>query len=188
MKKIISYFQFSNLFVDLLYLIYGVLLFQWTTISVNLIGILLGVVIIVTSIYAGLKYYIYQPKTKNSIFFNELIYGVFGLIIALMIIFKPIPFNNIAVLGLSIWLLECSFIKALYAYKLFVKKEEIASLIATIAGIVFVGGLAIIIAPQIILVNTAKGIGIFAFMYGILDAMQTVLFIKRRQVINKIIK
>lgn len=186
MKKPFNLVMFGALFVNLVYIIFGITLFQYPTISTTVIRVSFALLIIITSGYAFIKYL--ANNSKKSIYLVELIYGVVGILISLGLIFQPVMISNVVVLSLGGWLILSGLVKAFYAYKLINKKEEIASLIAAIAILPLIGGAAIIFYPQIILVNLSRGVALFLVMYALVDALQCLLFIKRSKELTKIFK
>ena len=186
MKKRFDLILYGSLFVDLIYILFGIVLFQLPGISSLVIRILFGLIIIITSIYAFIKYL--AKNIKKNVYLTELIYGIIGVIFGLFLIFQPIKITNIVVLGLSLWLLISGIAKLPYVRKLIIKKEEIAPLILTVAVITIISGLVILIYPQVILVNLARGMGLIIVMYAIIDAMQALLFIKRAKELVKVFK
>lgn len=177
---------YGSLFVDLVYILFGIALFQFPSISSLVIRVIFGLVIIITSIYAFVKYL--AKNIKKNVYLTELIYGTIGMILGLFIIFQPIKITNIIVLSLALWLIISGIAKLPYVRKLIIKKEEIAPLILTVAAISIISGLIILIYPQVVLANLSRGMGLILVMYAIIDAMQALLFIKRAKELVKVFK
>ena len=177
---------YGEIAVNIIYAIFGVLLFIWPTMSLDVIRVSFGLLMLVTSIYQLIKYVMRSAKKGPYIF--DLYFGIVGIVLSLLLLFQPIVITNIVVLFLSIWFIVQGILKSIYGVKLLKKKEEIAPLIIACAASFIIAGLFILIFPNMILVNLTKGIGLFIIIYAVIDIMQDVLFIKRAKALLKLFK
>ena len=112
LKKHLRTMAFGEIVVDLLLIALGVFYALNPEISINLTCKTIGLVICLSSVYAIIKYLF-----DDAIFFYryDLIYGVLGLILGLVIFTKPIETRALFMIGLAIWFIITSiFIKRNY--------------------------------------------------------------------------
>lgn len=170
-KKIFT----TSMITSFVFVIIGIILFIEPQVTLNLISYIIGGIILLNGIINIVKYF----TNKIRVFYDfGLIYGILSTIIGFMFIFNPEFLASVIPLVLGIWIIINSIIKLQVSLNLKVKSSQwfttfIISLLNLLLGILFVFN------PFSGAVVITKIIGVFLFIYSVLDIVECLMMRKK---------
>jgi len=162
----------------------GLILVFYTEIASNVVLVMVGSLMVVHGLFAFINYF--YDGLGNKIFNIELIFGIFSLLIGILVILNPITTINILGIGFGLWLVVSGLEYLYYSIKFWKVKEDITSLIGFISVLVIIMGISIIINPFSKFMLISKLVGIFIVANAVFNIVRIVLFKKRAKNLLKI--
>ena len=175
LKKHLRTMAFGEIVVDLLLIALGVFYALNPEISINLTCKTIGLVICLSSVYAVIKYLF-----DDAIFFYryDLIYGVLGLILGLVIFTKPIETRALFMIGLAIWFIITSIRKLLITYMLYKYKDDTSIYSLSLSVIILLLGILIIFNPLKATIAFSTLCGLTLIFYAAMNISHMVMIIQ----------
>lgn len=176
MKKAFHKVIISSIVSSLLFLLLGVFLFVKPGLANEMIGYVLGTLIMIAGVNSLVKFFV--NKSALRFFDFELVLGILSILLGAMIVFNPLALTSILTVGLGLWMIISSTIKIQYALELKRYQEESWLLTLIIAILIMVLGLLVIFNPFSGQILLAKVLGMFIIFYAILDIVECLLLRK----------
>jgi len=169
MKETINKMFISSILSSAVLLVIGLLLFIRPEGTLSLISYTIGGILVIIGTNSLINYY----RGKEYVSKFELIYGVLGVLGGFVLILNPKAIASLIPFIIGVWFVISSLSKLKYAIELNSKKTKagIISLIITILTLVL--GVVLIFNPFSGAVFITKMIGLFLFIYAILDIIQS---------------
>ena len=183
MKKFLRRLTLGNILIAVIFFLFGILLIEKPGLSIDLISILLGIVVILTSLMSIVKFI--SDSTKIHYYRVELFFGIIGILLGCLIIFNPFSWFNFFIIGFGIFMIIEGLLDLKYALFFKKNKEEIWPLNIGIAVVSILLGIILILNPFSGVMMFTKALGIFIMANAVLNIIANMLFYKR---INAIIK
>lgn len=176
MKRAFHKVIISSIVSSLLFLLLGVFLFVKPGLANEVVGYVLGTLIMIAGVNSLVKFFVNQSALR---FFDfELVLGILSILLGAMIVFNPLALTSILTVGLGLWMIVSSTIKVQYALELKRYKEESWLLTLIIAILTMVLGLVVIFNPFSGQMLLTKVLGMFVIFYAILDIVECLLLRK----------
>ena len=171
----------GSIILNVLFLLFGVIIYLNSRITIELTGIILGIYLMIFGVYAIYEFII---RDGNPLFRLNIFWGVLSIIAGLFVIINPFEFVKILTFTLGIYLLIISIRKIIDAFKLKKYEYDGWALMLAIAIILLIFGIFIIINPMASM-DLVEATGIFIILASILEICNCIqLYTKANQVLN----
>ncbi len=169
MKETINKMFMSSILSSAVLLVIGLLLFVRPESTLSLISYTIGGILVIIGTNSLINYY----RGKEYVSKFELVYGVLGVLGGFVLILNPKAIVSLIPFIIGVWIVISSLSKIKYSMELNSKKTRagMISLIITILTLVL--GVILIFNPFEGAVFITKMIGLFLFVYAILDIVQS---------------
>jgi len=169
MKETINKMFISSILSSAVLLVIGLLLFIRPEGTLSLISYTIGGILVIIGTNSLINYY----RGKEYVSKFELFYGVLGVLGGFVLILNPKAIVSLIPFIIGVWIVISSLSKIKYSMELNSKKTKsgLISLIITILTLVL--GIVLIFNPFSGAVFITKMIGLFLFVYAILDIVQS---------------
>lgn len=171
----------GSIILNVLFLLFGIIIYLNSRITIELTGIILGIYLMIFGIFAIYEFLI---RDNNPLFSFNIIWGVLSIIAGLFVIINPFEFIKILTFTLGIYLLIISVRKIIDAFKLKKYGYDGWSLMLAIAIILLIFGIFIIINPMASM-DLVEATGIFIILASILEICNSIqLYTKANEVLD----
>lgn len=171
----------GSIILNVLFLLFGVIIYLNSRITIELTGIILGIYLMIFGVYAIYEFII---RDGNPLFRLNIFWGVLSLIAGLFVIINPFEFVKILTFTLGIYLLIISIRKIIDAFKLKKYEYDGWALMLAIAIILLIFGIFIIINPMASM-DLVEATGIFIILASILEICNSIqLYTKANEVLD----
>ena len=171
----------GSIILNVLFLLFGVIIYLNSRITIELTGIILGIYLMIFGVYAIYEFII---RDGNPLFRLNIFWGVLSIIAGLFVIINPFEFVKILPFTLGIYLLIISVRKIIDAFKLKKYEYDGWALMLAIAIILLIFGIFIIINPMASM-DLVEATGIFIILASILEICNSIqLYTKANEVLN----
>jgi len=171
----------GSIILNVLFLLFGVIIYLNSRITIELTGIILGIYLMIFGVYAIYEFII---RDGNPLFRLNIFWGVLSIITGLFVIINPFEFVKILTFTLGIYLLIISIRKIIDAFKLKKYEYDGWALMLAIAIILLIFGIFIIINPMASM-DLVEATGIFIILASILEICNSIqLYTKANEVLN----
>lgn len=171
----------GSIILNVLFLLFGVIIYLNSRITIELTGIILGIYLMIFGVYAIYEFII---RDGNPLFRLNIFWGVLSIIAGLFVIINPFEFVKILTFTLGIYLLIISVRKIIDAFKLKKYEYDGWALMLAIAIILLIFGIFIIINPMASM-DLVEATGIFIILASILEICNSIqLYTKANEVLN----
>jgi len=169
MKETINKMFISSILSSAVLLVIGLLLFIRPESTLSLISYTIGGILVIIGTNSLINYY----RGKEYVSRFELFYGVLGVLGGFVLILNPKAIVSLIPFIIGVWIVISSLSKLKYSINVSSKKTKagIISLVITILTLVL--GVILIFNPFSGAVFITKMIGLFLFVYAILDIVQS---------------
>ena len=171
----------GSIILNVLFLLFGVIIYLNSRITIELTGTILGIYLMIFGVYAIYEFII---RDGNPLFRLNIFWGVLSIITGLFVIINPFEFVKILTFTLGIYLLIISIRKIIDAFKLKKYEYDGWALMLAIAIILLIFGIFIIINPMASM-DLVEATGIFIILASILEICNSIqLYTKANEVLN----
>ena len=171
----------GSIILNVLFLLFGVIIYLNSRITIELTGIILGIYLMIFGVYAIYEFII---RDGNPLFRLNIFWGVLSIITGLFVIINPFEFVKILTFTLGIYLLIISIRKIIDAFKLKKYEYDGWALMLAIAIILLIFGIFIIINPMASM-DLVEATGIFIILASILEICNSIqLYTKANEVLD----
>lgn len=162
--------------------IIGIVLIFMPETTNKIIGILVGIVFLISGVNAIYKYF---HRDGAKLYSLNLVFGILYAILGIVIIVFPFSVSSFVTVCLGIYMIICGAMKVNYGFWL--KRGNEDSWLVTIATglLLIIFGIMVLFNPFVSLTLTRLS-GIFLLIIAILDITNTIMFKKRVQEITEI--
>jgi len=169
MKETVNKMFISSILSSAVLLVIGLLLFIRPEGTLSLISYTIGGILVIIGTNSLINYY----RGKEYVSKFELVYGVLGVLGGFVLILNPKAIVSLIPFIIGVWIVISSLSKLKYSINISSKqtKSGIISLVITILTLIL--GVVLIFNPFSGAVFITKMIGLFLFMYAILDIVQS---------------
>ena len=157
--------------ISCLIILIGAIFLIWPGISVTVLGVLFGIMIIVSG---GLNIYNYFKKREIPLFRFHLAYGVLAILLGILTILNPFVFSQTITIFLGIWILYMALNKIDLSLRLKMIQEKSWALLLVSAILEIFMSILIFVNPFSNLAITQVA-GAFLILSGIVNCMNAVL-------------
>ncbi len=173
LKKILNKTGWLSIIGSVIFAILGFILMCKPEGTVKVISIILGAIFIVFGILKIINY-ISSSKSKNNFYNYDLIYGLTAIVIGIIAMIYINVIGSIFRIIIGVWIVYTSFVRinAAIQLKRINSKAWIYSLLLAI--LMFSCGLYVIVNTGAIIVT----IGAMMLIYGIIDIIESIIFMK----------
>ena len=181
MKLDFSKILLGSIILNVLFLLFGIIIYMNPTITLELTGIILGVYFILFGLYAIFEFIF---KDNNPLFGLNILWGILAIIAGLFVMINPFQIIKILTFALGIFLIIISIRKILNAIKLKKYGYDGWSLILVIAIILLIFGIFIMINPMASM-DLVEATGIFIILSSILEICNAImLYTKAKEILE----
>ena len=184
MKLDFSKILLGSIILNVLFLLFGIIIYMNPTITLELTGIILGVYFILFGLYAIFEFIF---KDNNPLFGLNILWGILAIIAGLFVMINPFQIIKILTFALGIFLIIISIRKILNAIKLKKYGYDGWSLILVIAIILLIFGIFIMINPMASM-DLVEATGIFIILSSILEICNAIMLYTKAKEILKLLK
>lgn len=184
-NKNLNLITIGSIIMDVIFIALGLFLIINPTLSTKVSGILLGILLVVSGLYAVIKYVLNIDSA--FIFTFELIYGLLSIIAGILIIANPLSLANFITIIVGLWFIVSAIIKVSLALQFRVFKEETWVLNLVIGLLTILLGILLLINPFSGFIIITTYVGIMLIVYAGMDIVEQFLFRKRASDITKIL-
>ena len=157
--------------ISCLIILIGAIFLIWPGISVTVLGVLFGIMIIVSG---GLNIYNYFKRREIPLFRFHLAYGVLAILLGILTILNPFVFSQTITMFLGIWILYIALNKIDLSLRLKKIQEKSWALLLVSAILEIFMSILIFVNPFSNLAITQVA-GAFLILSGIVNCMNAVL-------------
>ena len=174
----------GDIILNLLFLLFGIIIYLNPQITLETSGIILGIYFIIFGLFAIYEYFI---RDNNPLYSLNILWGILAIITGLFGIVDPFKFFKILSFALGIYLIIVSIRKVIDTFKLKKSGYDGWSLMLAIAIILLIFGIFILINPMAAM-DLAKAAGIFIILASILEICNSIMLYTKAQDILKLFK
>lgn len=174
----------GDIILNLLFLLFGIIIYLNPQITLETSGIILGIYFIIFGLFAIYEYFI---RDNNPLYSLNILWGILAIITGLFVIVDPFKFFKILTFALGIYLIIVSIRKVIDTFKLKKSGYDGWSLMLAIAIILLIFGIFILINPMAAM-DLAEAAGIFIILASILEICNSILLYTKAQDILKLFK
>ena len=171
----------GNIILNVLFLLFGVIIYLNPVITLELAGVILGIYLLLFGVYAVYEFLV---RDNFPLFKLNLIWGILFIIAGLLVMINPFKIIRILTFALGIYLTVVAIRKAIEAFKLKKYNYDGWALISVIAIILLVFGIFIMINPMASM-DIVEVAGIFIILASILEICNSImLYTKAKDLLN----
>lgn len=171
MEKLLKKAGWFSIIVAIIYIILGIILIANPGAALDVVAIVTGIIFLIVGIIKVIDYFVLQG---NYDFYNyELIHGLVAFIIGIIILAYARQVSSIFVILLGIWITYSGLMNLTLSMKLHVNKIKTWIVVFILSLIMMIGGIYIIVAPEIVMVL----IGVFLIGYAVIELVENYIFI-----------
>lgn len=174
----------GDIILNLLFLLFGIIIYLNPQITLETSGIILGIYFIIFGLFAIYEYFI---RDNNPLYSLNILWGILAIITGLFVIVDPFKFFKILTFALGIYLIIVSIRKVIDTFKLKKSGYDGWSLMLAIAIILLIFGIFILINPMAAM-DLAEAAGIFIILASILEICNSIMLYTKAQDILKLFK
>lgn len=183
--KRLNIITLGSILLDVVFILLGFFFMSNPEISSQLTGMLLGLLLVISGIYAIIKFI--TNMKFNLIFSVELIYGIISFIVGTIIVFNPTGFANLITVFIGIWFLVSGVIKAIISIMMKNINEDSWLFNFVIAVLTIVIGILLIVNPFSGKMVITIYAGIMLVIYSAIDMVNQLILRKKAKVIENIL-
>lgn len=169
MKETVNKMFISSILSSAVLLVIGLLLFIRPEGTLSLISYTIGGILVIIGTNSLINYY----RGKEYVSKFELVYGVLGVLGGFVLILNPKAIVSLIPFILGVWIVISSLSKLKYSMNVTSKKNKAGIISLAITILTLILGIVLIFNPFSGAVFITKMIGLFLFVYAILDIVQS---------------
>ena len=169
MKETINKMFISSILSSAVLLVIGLLLFLRPEGTLSLISYTIGGILVIIGTNSLINYY----RGKEYVSKFELVYGVLGVLGGFVLILNPKAIVSLIPFIIGVWIVISSLSKLKYSINVSSKKTKSGIISLAITILTLILGIVLIFNPFSGAVFITKMIGLFLFVYAILDIVQS---------------
>ena len=172
----------GSIILNVLFLLFGIFVYSNPRISLEALGVLLGIYFIIFGIYAIFEF---VGRSEYPLYGLNIVWGILAIIAGFLAVVNPFNFTSVLTLALGIFLIISSISKIIDSFKLKKYKYDGWSLILAISIILLIFGIFIILNPIIAAMEITEVSGIFIILASILEICNCImLYTKAKDVLE----
>lgn len=175
----------GSIILNILFLLFGIIVYSNPRVSLELLGIFLGVCFIIFGLYAIFEFI---ARDNNPLYGLNILWGILAIIVGLLAIINPFGISTILTFTLGIYLIIISISKIIDAFKLRKYKYDGWALILVISIILLIFGIFIIINPIISAMEITEVTGIFIILASILEICNSIMLYSKAKDVLELFK
>ena len=179
MEKAIKGFLLKNIFISILFLLFGIVLIMFPNMSTMALAYSAGILLIANGVGSLIS------KERKTLIYDPVIIGVISLIFGIVIFINPDVFNTIVPVLLGIWFIILGIIKYEIANILNEIGENGWGGVVATALLTIVAGFLLILCPKIGANVLIIFMGTLIMLYSISDIINYILI---RNKVSKLAK
>lgn len=174
----------ASIILNLLFLVFGVIIFMNPYTAANTVGIIIGIYFILFGLFDIYEFFI---RSEVPIFTTRIFVGILAIIIGILIMFNPFRIIKILTFALGLYLIVMAISKILETFKLkkFGYDGWVIMLVTSIILLIF--GVFITINPMASM-DLVEAVAIFIILSSILEICNLFMIYSRAKDIVKLFK
>ena len=156
---------------SIIFILVGIFLIIKPETTLSLISYILGIVILVNGIMNLIRYF--SNRATGDLFDFGFIFGIIGVVVAVIFISQPNMIASIIPLILGVWILVNGIVKLQFSMNLRNYQNSSWSRSAVISGLNIFLGIILVLNPFKGAVVITQIIGGFLILYAILDLLES---------------
>ena len=171
----------ASIILNVLFLIFGIIIYLNPVITLELTGIILGIYLIIFGLFD-----IYEciVRNHNPLFTLNILWGILAIIAGLFVIINPFEIIKVLTFVLGIYLIIISVSKIIDSFKLKKYGYDGWALMLVIAIILLIFGIFIMINPMASM-DLVEATGIFIILGSILEICNSImLYTKAKDILD----
>lgn len=174
----------GSIILNVLFLIFGIIIYLNPVITLELTGIILGIYMIIFGIFAIYEFIV---RDNNPLFALNILWGILSILTGLLVIINPFEIIKILTFALGIYLIIISVSKIIDSLNLKKYGYDGWSLMLVIAIILLVFGIFIMINPMASM-DLVEATGIFIILASILEICNSIMLYTKAKDILELLK
>lgn len=171
----------ASIILNVLFLIFGIIIYLNPVITLELTGIILGIYLIIFGLFAIYEFII---RDHNPLFTLNILWGILAIIAGLFVIINPFEIIKVLTFVLGIYLIIISVSKIIDSFKLKKYGYDGWALMLVIAIILLIFGIFIMINPMASM-DLVEATGIFIILGSILEICNSImLYTKAKDILD----
>lgn len=183
MRKKFNKLMTISLITSILFIMLGVFLLFFTKISLDLLGYIIGIILIINGFLNITDDY---KQFKIFYFFDGFTSGLLSIIFGIIIIANPSYSSLIMPIFVGLWMILSSTFKLRMALALKDSKDNNWIITYILSIITIIIGLCLIFNPEIGVLTFTRILGCLLITYSISDIVDVIIFKKNLRVIAKV--
>lgn len=156
----------------IIFTVLGIVLVCQPGMTLRIIAIILGIIFFVIGAFKLIQYF--TSKGKNDAFNYDLIYGLTAIAIGIVAMAYMNVIASVLRIIVGVWIIYTSFVRFNSTIQLKIANNRVWLYSLILALLMFVCGLYILVNTGAIIVT----IGIAMIIYGVIDIVENIIFIK----------
>ena len=174
----------GNIALNVIFLIFGLIIYTNPYITINTVGIIIGIYFIIF----GLFYiYEYLMRKVSSLFVYKIVVGILTILLGLFVIINPFKIVEILTFVLGLYLIIIALNKLLEAFKLKKYNYDGWSLVFVSSILLLIFGIFITFNPMAS-IDLVQATGIFIILSSILEICNLFMIYSKSKDIVKLFK
>lgn len=161
-----------SIVTSIVFAVLGLILMYNPSQVLTVICYILGAIFIIVGGFKVLAYF--MAKGKYNIYNIDFAFGLIAVVAGIVVIFASETIINIFAIIIGLWIIYSGLVRVGLALKLKKVKSEFWIAAAIIAAMMIICGLYIVVDASVV----ATAIGLIMLVYGILDLVQSVIYLK----------
>ncbi len=173
----------GNIILNVLFLILGLVLFLNSSFSLNVIGVMIGVYVMLFGVFA---IYEFLMRKDMPLFSFNIVLGILAIAVGIFTIVNPFKIIKIMTLGLGIYLSIAAIFKIIEALKLKKYGFDGWLVMLSVSALLLILGIVIAVNPMAAM-DIAEAAGLFIILASILEISNLILMFTKAKDIKKLI-
>ena len=170
MEKFLKKSNWTEILVSILFILFGILLLTRPEFVMSMISVLLGLMVIAIGVFKGIDYFASGKQDNFS-----LSIAIVSIILGIVIMFCADIILSIFRIVIALWIIYGSIINLQTTIVWRDYKSKLWLLTLLLAIVMLLGGIYILVNNGAML----QMIGVMIIIYGIIDILESVIFIKK---------
>ena len=184
-SKKLNMFTIGAILIDVLFIALSVFLIVNPELSVNVAGVLIGIVLIISGLAKIIHFLL--NSSRAFLYTSNLLFGILSVLVGALITFNPFSLANMISICVGIWLLIASVYKLGITFQFKRNSEQTWFFNFVISILTIFIAILLLVNPFASSIILSIYAGIMIFVYAAMDIVEKLLYRKRFKEIEKIL-
>lgn len=176
---------FGNIILQVLFLIFGIVVFTNPFMTIKTVGVIIGIYFIVFGVFDIALFFM---RGSTPIFNYKIIFGILAILLGIFVMVDPFKITLILTFVLGIYLIMVAIFKVLEAFKLKQYKYDGWLILLVSSIIILIFGIFTTINPLASSMQLVEVTAIFIVLSSILEICNLIMVYSRARDIAKLFK